>query len=356
MSTPETPEFPTELWCAGLPLVECRPLDEAERARIASRAARLLRLLIAIAIFGLAVLAWPFALAATPAGGALFQSLSGIDAVWFTSWIVFLPACVMLGGDLSRNWARRLADLRSGESLVFGGRVPDEPLRTAEQRRLLHLGLLTPWANEEQRLVVFAGSRSLLARDPQGRDVFIPAWVHEVAPGPAYALRVPVPAGFGGVKGRPDLQFDRRALAEGEVAELRAYVSRLRRVEFVQVLGALSLLYAVSRAVEWMRAPAAADQALGDSLSAALAAFVGGWTLMLFARRLRYSDRLARDVTTGWALSQRRDEGTSAPEAAAPAGFAVAPDAPPVEFLPHSGAVWMDRGRPARWRDLKRAA
>lgn len=363
MSAPDSPQaFATEFWCAGLPLASRRPLDDAERARIAAQASRLMNLLVAIAMLAVATLAWPFVFAATPGGNALFQSFTWAGLLWFASWVLFLPACLVLGRDVRRNWARRAADLRAGEAFVFAGRVPDEPQRTREQRRLIRLGALTPWPNEDQQLVVFATSRSVHVLDSRGRDRFLPAWVHEVAPAPAYAYRVRLPQNFLRVAEQPELQFERRSLAEGEVAELRAYVRQLRRIEFSQVLAALLVVYAISRAIAWTRTPVAPERALGDALSAAFAAFVGGWMMKLFAKRLRFSARLARDVATGWALTLKRNEtgDVPAPASSTPPPSEILspspPDAPPVEFLPHSGAVWMDRGRPARWRDLKRAA
>lgn len=98
---------------------------------------------------------------------------------------------------------------------------------------------------------------------------------------------------------------------------------------------------------------------------------------MTYARALHLAGRLERDTHTGWALTLERmhtepealendpharelpdapvQPDAAEPEAAEP-DEATAESERCVEFLPHSRAVWSERGRPARWRNLRRAA
>ena len=79
--------------------------------------------------------------------------------------------------------------------------------------------------------------------------------------------------------------------------------------------------------------------------------------LVTYLRALGLAAGLERDTTTGWAFTLHR-------AAADPTGdpdleFEPAPAPDPrqcLEFLPHSRALWNERGRPARWRNLRRAA
>jgi hypothetical protein len=351
MLMPETPRaFATELWCAGLPLTARRPLDEAERRVVIAQIARLTRLLGTLALLCVAVAAWPFVLAAIGRGGA-FLSFTPAAIAWLASWILCLPALGLLFRDVFRNLSRRLSDLRAGEAMVFAGAIPGEPERSREQQRMVRFGALGAEGGVQQ-LVVLAGSHAVHVRNARGRDVFVPAWVHEVAPGPAYEFRVPLSREVARIEGQPEMYFERRSLGEPEVAELRAYVRRLRRIERSQAIAALLVGYALWRVSSWVRGQVNPVTGLGDLLSAAAAAITGGLFLRHYLQRLRFSEKLARDVATGWALTLC--PGAGAPPENEAAGDA--PHAPPVEFLPHSGAVWMDRGRPARWRDLSRAA
>jgi hypothetical protein len=75
-----------------------------------------------------------------------------------------------------------------------------------------------------------------------------------------------------------------------------------------------------------------------------------------YVRDVRLAYKLRLDAHTGWALTMEREserecvaDGTS--------GEAFEVETEPVrEFLPHSLTVWSEAGKPARWRDLRRAA
>jgi len=174
------------------------------------------------------------------------------------------------------------------------------------------------------------------------------------------------------IDGVPRTRFMRRTLNHHERAEIDTHIRHLRRP------GMLVALWAV-----WLSVWAVACLFSPNEVSlyvrtrwplVLVQVVVLAGVVMTYARALRLAGCLARDTHTGWALTLERmrlepdlDGGEALPAAEDVADVSVesahsdgnevpAKPARCVEFLPHSRAIWNDGGRPARWRNLRRAA
>ena len=339
-SAAEAFEFDTERWCAGLPFVETQPLTPSEREALERRSARLLA-------WWWATLAAITALALWPASFALFEGHRLSDAVIVAlslavafGWLLGFP---MLGIHAHGLWcerARHRADLAADEALVFAGRLDPGQVLDDELRALFRAGVLRPQADAEQTLRVFAASHTIFAVAPGGRARFVRARVAEVATRPGYALRVALPQQTAWLTGEPDVEFLKRALTNEEQAELAAHVERLERPNLAVAF--MGMYFVMLIAAPFMPGPRAIVLGgVGYAIQLAIAAVA----LAFYARALRLAWRLKRDIRTGWALTFHRR---------AVDALNAAPDPREgTEFLPHSLTVWIEHGRPARWRNLR---
>jgi hypothetical protein len=345
MSAGEAFEFNTEQWCAGLRCTGARPLTRPERELLVRHRVTLERRLWAHAAGILCGLLVPLALGFVLPTGWTRPWIQAASAGALAAVALLVPTILALRTRVAWHERRRLArDLRAGDVLCFEGALGlDEPI-DEEQRRLFDAGYLLPAPGVSQLLEVLPESGMVFRPGPLGSLRRARVAVHEIAPGPGYALRVPVPEHVVRVEGAPDVRFARRSLNPAEQAELTAHIRRLRRPGWpIVLLGAWIATWAFGAAADYesmlayarMRWPLVLIQ--GVVLAFALAAQL---------RALRLASHLERDIHTGWALTFDRNDGTT-PAREAPAG---------TEFLPHSHVVWYANGKPARWRNLRRAA
>ncbi len=372
----------TERWCVGLRCAESVPLDERERALIEGRVAGLTRAMWVSVAIGALGFALPLGLAQLlprTLGAHWADVAAGLTLL---ATIIVLPMYFL--ARARARWLTRRAhidDLGQGEKLRFEGTYVFGDAIDDEQKALMASGLLVPKPGHPQSLEVLPGSGSVIRRTGTLPPEFIPVRVTEVAAGPAYAMRVPVPREHAYIDGSPEVRFLRRSLNDHERAELAAHIDRLRRP------GPTVLLWAV-----WLTAWVVAANLSPEGVRhyvetrwplVVLQIVVLAGMVLAYARALRLAAGLAADTRTGWAftlLNERAPDPDAVWDAAGAgesntpatsASFANAPDHAAdedstqdfetdprrtVEFLPHSRALWNERGRPARWRNLRRAA
>lgn len=273
-----------------------------------------------------------------------------------------------------RAWRERrgyLEDLEAGEIECFEGAIEAGDHLDEEQKQLLDARVLSPVAGAPQWIEVLPASNCVMLRRPGAVPLFVPVTIAEVAAGPSYAMRVEMPPAMAWIDGEPRARFMRRALNHHECAEIDAHIRHLRRP------GMLIALWAAWLSV-WAVAFVFSPQDVAVYMRTRwplviLQIVVLAGVVMTYARSLHLARRLERDTHTGWALTLERAEakplataGGFDPNGDDAHGAPVEPEcesndagAEPqrcVEFLPHSRAVWSEQGRPARWRNLRRAA
>lgn len=359
----EAPDFElrTERWCAGLRFVDTRPLEPVERALLQGCLQALARR------FWTAVACVPVGVAVPLSAAMLLPRpsepvwLGGLLAVCVIGLACGVPTLFALRArDAWRERRLYCEDLGAGELLRFEGALGETDTLDDEQLLLLDLGLLVPIPETAQRLEVLPASNAVICRRPRRPLRLVKVRVVEVAMGPTYAMRIEVPRELAYIREAPDVRFLRRSLNAHERAELVAHIQRLRRPNLAMALW-----------FTWFTAWALALALHPDGVlrfiakhTPLVAAQIGVLAVMTLAyvRALRLAAGLERDTNTGWAftLQRTKDEPDGEPDAGGEE--TLAEDTPPedprhsIEFLPHSRAVWNERGRPARWRNLRRAA
>ncbi len=274
-----------------------------------------------------------------------------------------------------RAWRERrgyFQDLEAGEIECFEGAIESGDDLDEEQKQLLDARVLTTVAGAPQWIEVLPASSCVMLRGTGPVPLFVPVTIAEVAAGPSYAMRVEMPPAMAWIDGEPRARFMRRALNHHECAEIDAHIRHLRRP------GMLIALWAAWLSV-WAVAFLFSPQEVSVYIRTRwplviLQMVVLAGVVMTYARALHLARRLERDTHTGWALTLERariepeasvgefhpdvDDARIVPDASAPreADDAGAESQRCVEFLPHSRAVWSEQGRPARWRNLRRAA
>ncbi len=279
---------------------------------------------------------------------------------------------VVLVTRARRAWRERsghLADLETGEVECFEGAIEAGDVLDEEQKQLLDARVLSPVAGAPQWIEVLPASSCVMLRGAGPVPAFVPVTIAEVAAGPSYALRVEMPPAMAWLDGEPRARFMRRALNHHECAEIGAHIRHLRRPGMVIALWAVWLSV---WAVAFVFSPQDVSVYLRTRWPLViLQVVVLGGVVMTYARALHLARRLERDTNTGWALTLERaqedpgaggeidparDPGASAEPVCSEANDAATESQRCIEFLPHSRAVWSEQGRPARWRNLRRAA
>ena len=361
-------ELRTERWCAGLRFTAARPIDADERAALEGHVRILgLRLWITIACAPVAMIVPLLALLLLPETlGVRWLDVAVVITLALVA--VAIPAAMVVRAR--RTWCERrgvLGDLEAGEIECFEGALEAHDTLDEEQKRLLDVRALTPSAGAPQWLEVLPQSGRVMVRTVGQMPSFVAVTIAEVAAGPSYAMRVEMPSAMAWLDGEPQARFMRRTLNHHECAEIDAHIRHLRRPGMLIAMWATWLSV---WAVVFVFSPVDVARHVRTRWPLVLVQIVIlGGVVMTYARALHLAGRLERDTHTGWALTLERaqveseavagatDE-TTEPAPGAPEGADDVPAAPGrcVEFLPHSRAVWSEQGRPARWRNLRRAA
>jgi len=347
---PETDEFefPTERWCAGLRVTRARSLSANEREAVAAWATVLRRqfwLWIACAPVGVVA---PVTIATFLPGSYPWPWLQQfVTAVLVADMLIAPALCLLRARELwrrSRGFAR---DLARGEVLHCEGALDPEAAPDPERSRLIAAGILSPDPCALQAIDVLPESAAVLSTAAGMPAGFPSLRIAVVAAGPSYAFRIPLPESMAWLEGDPQAQILRRTLNPSEQAELETHIQRLRRPSLGVLVWTLYVTGWIVAASLDARATLAYARARWPLV--AVQVVMLGLVVGFYTRGLKLAARLEQDTRTGWALTLDRSRAAvpaDVPETAASA----------TEFLPHSRALWIERGRPARWRNLRRAA
>lgn len=318
MSDAEEAPIATVQWCAGRRYAGEQLLSDAEREDVRSRADRNQRALLWIGAAPVAVLIGVIEIAARMP--AVLDTAGLVLALLVSALLVVgVPVWILSFRDRLQKWSALSADARAGKALRF-----EEP-RTEDSDIVPSPALLV--------LPI------TLMGFPEGAlpSVAKPVTIVEVAEGPGYALRVPI--SVADLASSPPLDFDllRRTLSVSEQHELEIAIRKLRRpgFEITFAIGLLLLLIVTARLDAWTWT----NRLFASVLGAAMCLLaIGG-----YVRGLLLTAKMRQDARTGWAI-------TAKPREAMADGVRRTE-----EFLPHSYLLWTVNGRPAEWRDLRRA-
>lgn len=332
----------------GLPCVGDAPMDASE-VRDLQAHARMLAWRCAGCVLAAPLV--PFVV------GLLVVGLgSGNPGPWGAALIMYglllgLPVALLLARDAARQRRSIGDDLSSGRVLCFEGVLPDPAPDADERRALQGCGMRIGEPGQVQELRVFPHIESVRGRDDRGRSQLVRVHVRHAAQPPGYAWRAQLGPDLVAVGAPEGVRFVQRRLTEGEQAEVRGYIRRLKRPDGRLWVGfvffGLSAFGMVAGFLsgELSRAPR------GEWISGGLMLLVGLAAFRSYALRLRYAQRLQLDLNAGRAVSALG----WAPEIPSPGRKRRRGRQPAEneEFLPVSGVVWTLAGRPADWRDSK---
>lgn len=350
MAEPWQPEEGAELWCSGMRFTGRRTLTVDERAALEKRARRA-QVRWLIAVFALpVVLALPLLVAAALGPRIDERAVMALGIAAFVGWIGGVPVLLMTAHDQWRSRAHLMRDCAGGEMQVFEGQ-PDPDASGPALVRLLRAQGKDGDPASERRLEVLPASRAAVAFAASGSPTLVPVVLVEVAAAPAYALRLPIPVEWRGTEPEPGREFLRRALNPAERSEIETMIRRLRRPNVgtlvVTTFGVLSLASLLTGA-----------NGRGRGSAGGLSLFImiawGAYFLFAYARGVRIAHRLKRDADVGIVITERREDSQEAAAPPPPPSDRVVPTL--IEFLPFSRLIWNQDGRPASWRQLRRAA
>ncbi len=337
----------TTEWCAGIPLVERRPLEEEERQALRLEARSLLRRgLAALLAFPAAVLLLTLLLVALDSASSLIRA-SVFSAALLT--LFCFPVLALVARDSFRRGRGLNRDLREGCVKRFEG--PPRMDETDETLSTLRKARVAPALDDPLwRLEVLPGSGRVWSVQGERPARWITARWTEVAGTPTFAAMAAEWLEPVAKDGDTTLLGGRRDLTQAEREEVRRHARRL----WVRPLP-----YVVGLTV-WLSLPVAVILRDGrlhsghDWFSFCLLGAITLWTDVRFARAAWIARGLGADARDGWTIILRRQDPAPSEVAEAvglqeiAAAIAARPEV--VEALPHSRWIWTEDNRPAAWR------
>lgn len=326
-------------YCAGLPLVGSRNLEERERESLLreSKHKTLLALLFAASwpLFCL----WLFSLGLIfDKIGLRFVSETILAALAIFSLFLMLPTAILMVRDMLRQ--RKMIKDTVGKNCVrrFEGALNPDDWTDAMRHKLVRRGLL----NTEN------GSRNQIELlDPHDviftiNGVRPKRWIKvELTTGAVADPSTPyfaVPAAW---QLRDEkVGFERRRLSPEEIDEILSY-ARMPRIRILYLAWVFVMFGLVGRVTRWVASDVFRLSAQTTKWLAILIPCV--ILCMLLYRRMRAARALTCDAENGWAI-------LCAPRSGENLGRKKGEPAVPVEVLPISSVVWMINGKPAAWR------
>lgn len=339
-----SPEKSTTEWCAGLPLVQQRPLTLEERDDLRREVVRRRgRGIGIVALFLVLGTLFAFAAARTSPTAEAAQSVLTVGLILLL--MVGLPATILLARDAFRQSKALSRDLKAGTVKRFAGPLPDVSHdRTLQQLR--QRGLLSAGPGEDGALEVLSASGRIWRVHDRPVAGWLVTQTVEVAETPPFAHIAaqwlqPVRKEDGAT-----LFAGARDLSAAECEELCRYARRLWLRLLPLALG-LTLWLCMPITVLIVRGN------LYSRLDWIRFVFLAAVTIscdVSFAASLLASRRLRRDERAGRVLIVRL-EGDTPLETEANAEPPV--EAGTIELLPVSRWVWTENGSPATWRKLR---
>lgn len=315
-------------WCAGLRVTRSRRLTVAEVGRI--RLSRRVNLAKASA--------WLLAVAVVLAAcaGAMTMSTAPAEPPIETARVVLValglflgvPFCLVISSDYFKRSALLKQQYRDSEVMVCEGTVGD---LAAGPPELKHLRAQVGESSEVV-LEVLKQSGLVWSVNGQTQESWRPVQRGRTAGAPEQARLAaryvkPVETEDG------TFRLHQRPLSDGECAELRAYLPRIKLFGFLVAL----LMNAV--AVAHLLAQTHSPKAL--PLTGIVMVTVAVWCDVNLVLAMRARRKMLRDLRERYVVIYQPDP---------------APDASPesvVEYLPNAGAEWTTGGRAAAWRRMQ---
>jgi hypothetical protein len=329
----------TRLWFAGLEVTGPVELTNRDEVRL-RRLVRSRRTLVgaaflggpaAIALLGLAIAVSARALR-RELGDAAETAFSAalVTGILFTLFLV-LPVSLLLARDAWRQYRVAVRAKRGGTLYRCRGRIADVVCARKTWERIVDSGLLRATALE---LDVFDDSGLLWRVNGVEVDRWIQLPRGVTTQTPEYATiasrwtrPVETPTGV--------IDFNRRGLSDGELAELRGSAPRVGAIRGT-LIAAVNLLAIANGA--------AALRGQGEAIPTVLAIAIATWADIELASLVNLRRRIVADARAGWVAIVK----SAMQERAIPRPGEI------VEYLPKTGLEWTIDGLPAPWRRIAR--
>lgn len=326
-------------WCAGLPLVERRPMEEEERRELGHRAVALRwRGAAAILLFPGAPML--FAVVGSAAWPSAVQDVLAVAAVFVIA--ICLPVAILVARDAFRRSRGLARDLAVGVVERYEGPLEHRLIALPPLALLVKAGLVEPGAEGEIDLDVLPVSRRVLMAGGRPVTRWIVAPATSVAETPQFASMAAEWLQPAGPAGGQEMLRGERDLAESERSEIRAYAKRL----WVRALP-LAVLLTVWCGVGLLARFAGARPMSGpDTLRVGLLTFLALSADMRLAWAIQTAAQMRRDAANGRLVILRPRDGFEMP--GEDAGLQAT-----VEVLPFSRRPWTQDGRPMPWRVVR---
>jgi hypothetical protein len=325
------------LWFAGLEASS--PVERTERDGVRlRRLVRSRRTLVGAAFLGgpaaLALLGLAIALSARALRRDLGAAAETVFSAALAAGILFtlfavLPVSILLARDAWRQYHVARRALRDGVMYRCRGKLVDVVVDRKTWDRIVDSGLLR---GAELELDVFDDSGLLWRIDGVEVDRWIQLPRGLTTSTPEYATiasrwtrPVETPSGV--------IDFNRRGLSDGELAELRGSAPRVGALRGT-LIAAVNVL-ALANAAEVLRGE-------GDALPTLLAVVLAVWADVELASLVSMRRRIDADARAGWVAIVKP----------APDASSRRPAAGTVEYLPKTGLEWTIDGLPAPWRRI----
>ncbi|MGK2856580.1 MAG: hypothetical protein ACSLFQ_05180 [Thermoanaerobaculia bacterium] len=328
---------PQRLWFAGLPVDERIALGDRDRVRL-RRLVRSRRTLVgaaflggpaAIALLGLVVALSVRALRRDLGDAAEAAFTAALVIAVFVTLLAVLPVSILVARDAWRQYRVAVRAQRDRVLYRCHGRIADVVVDRKTWERIVESGLLR---GEALEIDVFDDSGLLwrIGGIEVDRWVQLPRGVTTSTPEYAeiasrWTKPIETPTGV--------IDFNRRGLSDGELAELRGSAPRVGVLRGA-LIAAVNVL-ALANAAEVLRGN-------GEPLQTVLALVIAIWADVELANLVNMRRRIDADAREGWVAIVK----SKADEVEAQRAGAV------VEYLPRTGLEWTIDGLPAPWRRI----
>lgn len=325
------------LWFGGLPVSGRVALDERDKVRL-RRLVRSRRTLAGAAFLGGPAAIALFMFAVAISARALSRDLGGRAETAFSAAVIVgilltlfavLPVSILVARDAWRQYRVAVRAQRGGVLYRCHGPIADTVVDRKTWERIVDSGLLR---GGELELDVFDDSGLLwrIGGVEVDRWIQLPRGVTTSTPEYAtiasrWTRPIETPTGV--------IDFNRRGLSDGELAELRGSAPRVGIVRGA-LIAAVNLV-ALANAIEVLRGH-------GQPLQAVLSLVIAVWADVELASLVSMRRKIDTDAREGWVAIVK----SNADEAVVPHEGAV------VEYLPRTGLEWTIDGLPAPWRRI----
>ncbi len=329
-------EAKNTLFCAGLPYIGTRTIDESERKALLKEARREgIKVLLSVLAIPICIVLPVYAMWHSADMGQPGIPLPLVFLILFSMWLFGLPLSILIARDLQARVDVLRKTASAGEIRCFEGEFNKSDWTDRTASLLSERCPLNADSSEPSRIELFMQHDIIYRINGERLAGWIPLELTSAALPPAPIAPFALPREW--TTPETSEHLERRRLSQEEIDEIRFYGRKLRRgIIGGIIVFTIMVSFIVLCVTTYIGIP------VRERIRLSLAASVVACGLLIYWP-LRRANRFLHDADTGWAIvyspSDQNDE-----------KLGEEGDSVPLEFLPASKVAWRIGGKPAGWR------